>query len=301
MTFLGTGAGVPSKERNVTSIVLHLMNKENNMWLFDCGEATQHQILHSSVKITKINKIFITHTHGDHLYGLPGLLSSRSFQGATTPLTIYAPKGVSAFIESALSVSQTFLTYSLEVLEVNETGVLFNGEDAKVTVGTLDHGVLSLGFRVEQRDTPGSLLMDKVTKAGIPSGPHLKELKSAREVTLPDGRTVNGKEFIGPPQKGKSVTILGDTRHTKNLFPLASDVDTLVHESTFAKSEEALAQAYFHSTASQAAALAKEAGVRQLILTHISPRYQDSHILAEEARALFPNTYVASDFSTFLI
>ncbi|WP_026689687.1 ribonuclease Z [Alteribacter aurantiacus] len=301
VTFLGTGAGVPSKERNVTAIALHLMNEKNDTWLFDCGEGTQHQMLHTSVKASKINKIFITHIHGDHIYGLPGLLSSRSYQGATSKVTIYGPSGLKEYINASLQISQTHLLYPLEIVEMNEEGLLFKDETASVNVAKLDHGVPSFGFRIQKHDQPGSLLMEKVKEANIPLGPHLKEFKHKKEVTLPDGRTFETSPFIGPLKEGKSVCILGDTRYSTKGLRLAEKVDLLVHEATFSKSEERHAQLYYHSTTEQAATLALKARVNHLILTHISPRYQDPLMLEKEGREIFPNTCIANDLVTFTV
>ncbi|MFA9556287.1 ribonuclease Z [Evansella sp. AB-rgal1] len=301
ITFLGTGAGIPAKHRNVSSLALHLDNKHSSIWLFDCGEATQHKILYTPIKTRKIEKIFITHLHGDHIFGLPGLLGSRSFQGAETPLTIYGPPGIKEFIETSLRVSTTYLHYPLTIEEIKEGGVLFTNDDFTVSCAPLLHGITCYGYRVEQQDFLGPLLMEKVGEAGIPNGPHLQKLKRGETITLPDGRSFEGKDFIGPSKKGKIVTILGDTRYTEASIRLARDADLLVHESTFAVGDEALAFDYFHSTAVHAAEIAKAANVRKLILNHISSRYQKDAVdqLLEGAKAVFSHTFVAEDLASF--
>src|SRR5690625_4881951 len=146
--FLGTGAGIPSKERNVTSILLDLTQEINKLWLFDCGEATQHQILHTSIKPRKMNKIFITHLHGDHIFGLPGMLSSRSFLGGTDPLTIFGPKGIEQFVETSLSISQTHLSYPIHYIELEESGKVFEDDSFIVDCVQLDHNIKSYGYRI---------------------------------------------------------------------------------------------------------------------------------------------------------
>lgn len=151
--FLGTGAGVPSKGRNVSAIALQLLEERGQTWLFDCGEATQHQILHTSVRPRRIEKIFITHLHGDHIFGLPGLLGSRSFQGGTTPLTVYGPKGIKQFIEVALSVSTTHVKYPLEVVEITEEGTVFEDNEFYVETKRLSHGIECFGYRIVERYT----------------------------------------------------------------------------------------------------------------------------------------------------
>src|SRR5690625_1637746 len=144
--FLGTGAGLPSKKRNVSSIALSLLQEINNIWLFDCGEATQHQILYTTIKPRKINKIFITHLHGDHIFGLPGLLSSRSFQGGEEELTIYGPKGITDFVRTSLELSRTHVTYPIKIIEISE-GKLLTNDKFEVYCKLLDHGLPSYGFK----------------------------------------------------------------------------------------------------------------------------------------------------------
>ncbi|WP_417899775.1 ribonuclease Z [Bacillus haimaensis] len=298
ITFLGTGSGVPAKHRNVSSMALHIDDKESSLWLFDCGEATQHQILHTSLKPRKISKIFITHLHGDHIFGLPGLLSSRSFQGGETPLTVYGPKGIKDYIEISLSVSMTHVKYPLNIVEFDEEGLILEEEDYRIIGRKLVHGIPSYGFRIEQKELPGALLMDKVKESGIPAGPHYQQLKEGKSIELSDGRVFHGPDFIGPPKKGKVVTILGDTRYNEMSVELALEADVLVHEATFAAGDERLAHEYFHSTTVQAAKVAQDAGVGQLLLTHISARYQkdDVLVLEKEARDIFPRVKVVGDF-----
>ncbi|UQS85500.1 ribonuclease Z [Apilactobacillus apisilvae] len=298
LEFLGTGSGVPGKFRNVSSTALKLLDECNSVWLFDCGEGTQQQILRSNLKPRKINKIFITHLHGDHIFGLPGLLSSRSFQGGNTPVTIYGPKGIKDFVEISLGVSKTKLSYKIKYEEFSEAGVLFDNKLFKVVAETLDHQIKSFGYRVIEKDHQGELLVDKLKEAKIPSGPIYGKLKNGETVTLDDGRTVNGKDFIGQSQKGRVITIIGDTRSNPNSYKLSEDADVLVHESTFGKGESRLAHNYYHSTNMQAAKLAKKANVGKLLLTHISARYTGKMAkeLQNQAKSIFNNTKVVKDF-----
>ncbi|MCY9091220.1 ribonuclease Z [Bacillus mojavensis] len=297
LLFLGTGAGIPAKSRNVTSIALKLLEERRSVWLFDCGEATQHQILHTSIKPRKIEKIFITHMHGDHVYGLPGLLGSRSFQGGEDELTVYGPKGIKAFIETSLAVTKTHLTYPLVIQEIEE-GAVFEDDQFIVTAASAIHGVEAFGYRVQEKDVPGSLKAALLKDLSIPPGPVYSKIKKGEIVTLEDGRTINGEDFLEPPKKGRAVVFSGDTRVSDKIKELARDCDVLVHEATFAKDDVKLAFDYFHSTTEQAAVTAKEAGAKQLILTHISARYQGeaSLELQKEAAAVFPNSIMAYDF-----
>ncbi|MBO0995308.1 ribonuclease Z [Bacillus sp. SD088] len=302
LLFLGTGAGIPAKQRNVSSLAFMLLQERNAVWLFDCGEATQHQILHTSLKPGKIEKIFISHLHGDHIYGLPGLIGSRSFQGGTTELTIYGPKGIRDFIEISLSVSQTRLRYPLTIVEIEE-GHIFEDDQFLVETAFLDHGIPSFGFRITERDLPGTLDSARLKAKGIPPGPIYKQLKMGETVQLDNGETVSGLDYLGPDIRGRIITILGDTRPCENALQLAENADVLVHEATFAAGNEEMAAEYFHSTTTQAAKIAKQAGVQELILNHISSRYltADWEQLVKEARSIFQNTQLSNDFSHMTI
>ncbi|MBC1429293.1 ribonuclease Z [Listeria seeligeri] len=302
LVFLGTGAGVPSRGRNVTSIALSMLNERNAIWLFDCGEATQHQILRSQIKLSKLEKIFITHMHGDHIFGLPGLLSSRSFQGGDSDLTIYGPVGIQAYVETSLKLSGTRLTYKIIFKEL-EPGLIFEDEMFTVTADELDHGMLSYGYRIVEKDKQGALDAAGLKADGVEPGPIFQKLKNGEVVTLPDGREIDGKNYIGEPQKGKIISIFGDTRETASEYALAENADVLIHEATFEGDKGKMAAEYMHSTTIQAAELAKKAGVKKLILTHISSRYdrEASKALLIEAKSVFENTEIAYDLAVFQI
>ena len=296
--FLGTGAGVPSKQRNVTSVALKLLDERNAIWLFDCGEATQQQILNTTIKPRKIEKIFITHLHGDHIFGLPGLISSRSFQGGEGVLEIYGPKGIKNFILTSLRVSESHVKYQLKIIEIEAGGLIFEDQGFKVYCEELDHRIQCFGYRVEEADFQGELQVDKLKELEIPPGPVYKQIKNGETVELADGRIINGKEFIGESRDGRIVTILGDTRFHENSIKLSQNADCLVHESTFNASEAKMAKSYYHSTSTQAATVAKTANVSLLLLTHISARYLGKAVyeLEKEAQEVFENTKIVKDF-----
>ncbi|CAM3317409.1 ribonuclease Z [Vagococcus fessus] len=296
--FLGTGAGVPAKQRNVTSMALKLLDERNAVWLFDCGEGTQQQILRTNLRPRKIEKIFITHLHGDHIFGLPGLLSSRSFQGGEEPLTIIGPKGIKNYVETSLKISESHVKYPIIYNEIDETGVIFKDHQFTVSCLPLDHRIKCYGYRIEEADHEGELQVDALKELDVPAGPVYGRLKKGEKVELEDGRIIDGKDFVGPSQKGRIVTILGDTRKHPNAEILAKDADLLVHESTFNKNEKKLAKAYFHSTTEEAAEVARDSGVEKLVLTHISARYvgNSARELENEAKAIFPNAQIVRDF-----
>ncbi|WP_203361825.1 ribonuclease Z [Bacillus sp. REN10] len=296
LLFLGTGAGMPAKMRNVSSVALKMLNERGAVWLFDCGEATQHQILHTSLKPRRIEKIFITHLHGDHIFGLPGFLGSRSFQGGELPLTVYGPPGIKEFIDVSLRISCTRLQYELTVVEIEE-GMIVEDDTMTVEARLLDHGMASYGYRVCEKDKPGVLLVDRLKEDGIPPGPYYKDIKEGRPVQLADGRYIAPNAYVGPPQKGKVLAVLGDTRPCEAAVMLAKEADVLIHEATFAADQPQMAYDYFHSTTQQAAEIAREAGAKALCLTHISSRYtkEEAVLLRSEAETVFSPVTIAYD------
>lgn len=303
LLFLGTGSGVPSKQRNVASVALKLLDERNSVWLFDCGEGTQHQILQTTLKPRKIEKIFITHMHGDHIYGLPGLLSSRGFQGGTEPITVYGPKGIRGYIQSSLRFSGTRLSYPIRFVEFDQPGIIFEDHQFTVSVEKLQHGIPSFGFRIVEADHEGTLDAKKLHEMNIPSGPLYGRLKNKEIVTLEDGRVLDGKDFVGPNQKGRVLAILGDTVKHPNSVKLAENADVVVHEGTFSHEELDLAKQYNHSTVTQAAEVAREAKAKKLLLTHFSSRYlyKDILQLEKEAQRIFPNSKVMKDLQEVII
>lgn len=303
--FLGTGAGVPSKSRNVSSLVLKLLNELNETWLFDCGEGTQHQILKTTLKPGKVKNIFITHMHGDHIFGLPGFLSSRSFQGGDNqPITIYGPPGIEQYINASLKYSKSNLLYKVNIVELDpKGGELQLNKGWKVKYLPLQHNVLSFGYRIEEPKSDGVLLVEKLKEYNIPNGPIFGKLKNGDTVTLEDGTELDGKDFVGEAQPGKVIAIIGDTRPNANIGKLAEEADVLVHEGTHAKGENKMANRYFHSTVEQAAQVAKQSKVKQLYLNHISSRYLGADVkqLEKDARSIFKQTKVAYDLNEFEI
>ncbi|MBO2943039.1 ribonuclease Z [Paenibacillus sp. F411] len=299
--FLGTNAGVPSLQRNVTSVALRLLEERGTIWLFDCGEGTQHQILRSPLKLSKLEYIFVTHMHGDHIFGLPGLLSSRGAQGASTKVTVFGPVGIQSFLQTALTLSQSRVNYPLDIVE-HDGGVLHEDDTFKVEAARLEHRVDSYGYRITEKDRPGSLDLDQLQALGLKPGPLYGRLKRGESVELREGEMLHPSQVLLAPKKGRIVTILGDTRPCENVVPLAQDADVLLHEATFMHELADTAAEYFHSTSTQAAEAALQANARQLLLTHFSSRYKDvEHLqpLLEEAKAVFPNTKLAEDFALF--
>ena len=301
--FLGTGSGQPSKNRNVSSIALKLLDELNEIWLFDVGEATQHQILSTNIRPRKISKIFISHNHGDHIFGLPGLLSSRSFQGDGGALTIFGPAGIDQFVQTALRVSRTKVSYPIKYVILKENGLIYEDSNFQVFAAKLDHRIPSYGFRVVEKPRPGELMMDKLAEYNVPNGPLLGKLKAGDVITLADGRVLDGHDFLGEPRPGRIVTVIYDTRPTPNIGKLAENADVLIHESTFSGQDAKMAHRYFHSTCVDAAKVAIHHHVHQLFLSHVSARYtgRSGRELEKEARNVFKRTKLANDFDSFNI
>jgi ribonuclease Z len=302
ITFLGTSSGVPTRSRNVSSIALRLPQRAE-VWLFDCGEGTQHQLLRSDVKISQIRRIFITHMHGDHIFGLMGLLASCGLAANPAKIDVYGPPGLDAYLQACRKYSQTHFSYPIEVHTV-QPGLVVEEKDFAVSCAPLEHRVTAFGYRIQEQDRIGPFNVQKAAALGIPSGPLYGQLKRGGTVTLPSGEVVRGADLCGPTEIGRKIAYCTDTIYCQNAVELAQDADVVIHEATFAHQDAELAYQRLHSTSTMAAQVALNASARQLFLSHFSPRYamgspiqlQD---LLTEARSIFPNTELAHDFLTY--
>lgn len=303
LTFLGTSAGAPTRNRNVSGIGLQFI-QESVLWLFDCGEATQHQILRSPLKLSQLERIFITHLHGDHIFGLPGLLASRSLQQTTlTPVTIYGPAGLDEYLQTTFRLSGTHLAYPFTV-ETVKSGVIYQDEQYTVTCTPLVHRIAAFGYAVTEKPLTGHFDASQAKALGIPPGPIYGRLKNGETITLDDGRIIDGSKLVGPTRPGRKIVYCSDTIYCDAAIQLACNADILIHEATYNHEDEDLARRGGHSTAAEAARVAVAANVKTLILTHFSARYEakdgpSMESLLEEARAIFPNTYMAYDFWSY--
>ena len=305
VTFLGTSSGVPTRARNVSAVALRLPQRAE-MWLFDCGEGTQHQFLRSDLRLSQLRRIFITHMHGDHVFGLPGLLASLGLSGSSSAgIDLYGPDPLEGFLSGSLRGSSTRIGYPLQVHRSRpaaESGaVLFEDEDLRVRCTPLIHRVPAYAYRVDQKPLAGRFDIAKAKELGIPPGPIYAQLKRGETVELDDGRLIDGRKLCGPDREGVSIVYCTDTVFSEAAVELARGADLLIHESTFAHEEADMAFQKQHSTSTMAAQTAAEAGVGQLVLTHLSPRYAPGNAvtaddLLAEAQAIFPNTVLAKDF-----
>jgi ribonuclease Z len=302
ITFLGTSSGVPTRARNVSSIALRLPQRAE-VWLFDCGEGTQHQILRSEIRLSQITRIFITHVHGDHIFGLMGLLASYGLAGNPQRVDIYGPPDLDAYLKACSRYSHTRFSYPIAVHSV-QPGLLYEDQDFRVLCGPLQHRVPAFGYRVEEKDRPGHFDVEQAKALGIPFGPVYGQLKRGERITLPDGRVINGTDLCGPTQIGRKLVYCTDTVYCDEAVELATDADVLIHEATFAHQDAEMAFQRLHSTSTMAAQVALGAKAKQLIMTHFSPRYAPGNsielpALLAEAQAIFPNTAMAHDFWTY--
>jgi len=311
--FLGTGSGMPTLKRNVSSIALIFINK-NKLWLWDCGEGTQQQIQKTSLKVSKLEKIFISHLHGDHLFGLPGLLASRGLRGGKNQqkVQIFGPEGLDRYLKETLNITKTYIPYEIEIEIIPpnlSAGIIWENEEYIVRYTEVNHNIKTYAYSVEEKKDRSHFLIDKARRLNISPGPIYHTLKEGKTVELPDGRIFQGKDFVSKISKGRKIVFCGDTTYCKNSVRLAKGADLLIHEATFSQQEEDLAKRNFHSTTTIAARVAKQAQVKKLLLTHISPRYGSSNNklpitekeLLAEAQSVFPKTKLAEDFMEYEI
>jgi ribonuclease Z len=291
LTFLGTGAAIPSLERNVASIALA---REGETLLFDCGEGTQRQMMRYGVSFG-LRDVFFTHFHADHLLGLTGLVRTLGLQDRTDPLRLYGPRGARRVLEHALAVGIERNKFPVEIEELAPGDRVHRPEYDLLAIES-DHRATSLGYALVEHIRLGRFHPERVRELGVPEGPLWGRLHRGETVVLPDGTRVGPAELVGPPRPGRTVVISGDTRPSANVVTAAAGADLLVHEATFSLDEADKAVQTGHSTAAEAAGVARDAGVRRLVLTHISARYsREAPELLAEAQAIFPATVVARD------
>jgi ribonuclease Z len=290
VVFLGTSGSMPTARRAPTAL---LVRRGGERLLFDCAEGTQRQLLRSAVGLVDLPEIFLTHYHADHYLGLPGMLKTFSLRGRELPLTVYGPRGLGDLF-GALRRIFGRLTYPLELVEL-EPGALLERGDYSIEPVEVEHGVSALGYRIAENDRPGRFDVEAADSLGVPPGPERGALQRGEPVTTPAGAVVSPGDVLGPPRPGRALVLAGDTAPAASVLRAAQGADVLVHEATFCEEERERAAETLHSTASQAASIAKEAGVVLLALTHLSTRYGPREVL-EEARSVFPETVVPRDF-----
>ncbi|GLU45466.1 ribonuclease Z [Allomuricauda sp. NBRC 101325] len=297
LTILGCYAATPRTFTNPTSQVLEI---KNHLFLIDCGEGTQVQLRKYKVKFSRINHIFISHLHGDHFFGLPGLISTFRLLGRDKELHIYGPKGIKEAVTLFLKLGDSWTNYPLLFHELESKSPELIFEDDKVTVETipLDHRVYTNGFLFKEKEAPRTLDADAAKKYGVDRSQY-QNIKDGKDGLANNGDVVPNKLLTLDPPEPKSYAFCSDTMYKESIVPQLKSVDTIYHESTFLDSESQLCAKTKHSTAKQAAQIAKQANAKQLILGHYSTRYKSIELFKEEAQEVFANVELGDDGKTF--
>ena len=291
VTFLGTGAACPTVDRNVAALAVQ---REGETILFDCGEGTQRQMMRYGVGFS-FTEVFFTHFHADHMLGITGLLRTMGLQDRTAPVTLYGPRGAQRILGAAMSLGIERNKFPVEVVEIR-AGDRLRRDEYDIVVFETQHRADTVGYALAEHTRLGRFHPERARELGVPEGPLWGRLHKGETVTLDDGRTVSPPDLVGAPRRGRTLVYSGDTRPYLAVLEAARGADLLIHEATFGGDEAERAVETGHSTAAEAARVALEAGVRRLVLTHISPRYtRDAPELLAEARAVFPDTTIARD------
>jgi ribonuclease Z len=290
VVFLGTSGSTPTAKRALAAM---LVRRGGERLLFDCAEGTQRQLLRCDVGLVDLEEIFLTHFHADHYLGLPGMLKTYSLRGRELPLTMYGPRGLRELLTTLRRIFGR-LTYPVETVEL-EPGARLHRDGYTLETIAVDHGVPAVGYSLVEDERPGRFDVETATALGVPDGPERGILQRGESVTLAGGQEIAPDQVLGPARAGRKLVLSGDTAPTASVVEAATAADLLVHEATFLADERERARETLHSTAGEAALVAREAGVRMLALTHVSTRYF-GHQVVEEARELFPATVVPRDF-----
>lgn len=291
--FLGTAASIPTVARALPSVVI---KRKNEILMFDCGEGVQRQMIKARVGFHKKMKIFVSHMHGDHVLGLPGLLQSMSLLDRTLKLEVYGPVGIRSFIEAIQKTVQFVLTFPVEIYEIDREGTICEEREYQVQAARTDHVIPSLAYALIEKPRPGKFNPEKAKALGVPEGPLWSRLQQGEKVKTSAGKVVKPDQVVGALRPGRKIAYSGDTRSTKSLVRLSENADLLIHEATLEDELLERARQDGHSTPSQAAETAKKAKVKRLMLTHLSSRYKSSERLLEQAKKIFANVDVAEDF-----
>ena len=291
VTLLGTAAARPTPGRNVAGLAVQ---HDGDLILWDCGEGTQRQMMRFNTGFN-VAAIFVTHTHADHFLGIPGLLRTMGLQGQQEPVEIYGPPGSHEVLTAAVRLGNDRVPFQVRVAEL-APGEGVGRKGYAVEAFDVSHGVPAVGYALQEPERLGRFDVALARSLGVPEGPVFGRLHRGEAVEVPGGRVVRPEEVVGPPRPGRRVVYTGDTRPTRKVQAAARGADLLIHEATFTEDEKDRARGTGHSTALGAARLARAAGVRTLVLTHLSARYaDDASPLRSEAAAVFPGALVGRD------
>jgi len=295
--FLGTSGSTPTATRNLSAIVI---KRKGELILLDCGEGTQQRMIQAKVGFGRNFKIFITHMHGDHVLGLPGILQTLSLFDFKSPLQIFGPSGLKRFIDAIIETLKFKLTFPLLIREIDE-GIIYKQKEYHIQAVYVEHSIPTLAYALIEQDRPGKFSPEKAKFLKIPKGPLWSKLLHGEIIMVGNGKVVTPNHILGPSRRGRKIVYSGDTRPCKNILNLAKDANLLIYEATFSDEYKETANENMHSTPSQGAKIAKEANVKKLILTHISPRFDNMDVFLKEAKKIFLATEVATDLLEFEI
>jgi len=299
---LGTASAVPTDERHLSALAI---KRKGRVLLFDCGEGTQYRLREAGLSWARIDALFVTHLHGDHCYGLPGLLSTMDLQQRTDPVTLVLPPGGLAMLRAVPGAAPDRLSFPVELVEADAAlgeGVAYEANEFVVEARRLEHrGDFAMGFRFEERTRPGRFDPARARALGVPEGPAFGRLQNGSPVTTPDGTTVHPTQVLGPPRPGIAVAYVTDTRPCDGGRALAAEADLLYHDATFADEHAARARETGHSTAREAATVARDVGAQRLLLGHLSARYSDLTPLVQEARQVVPGAEAAEELRHYTL
>ncbi|MFB6074347.1 MAG: ribonuclease Z [Haloarculaceae archaeon] len=292
VTFLGTSGAVPTTERNPSAV---FVNREGDRFLFDCGEGTQRQMMRFGTGFA-LDHVFVTHTHGDHVLGLPGLLQTLDFNERGAPLAVHAPAGTRETIERLIAATGERPSFPVRVSQVRPGDTVLDRDAYEVRAVATDHRCAAVGYALIEAERKGRFDREKAEEElGIPPGPKYSKLHAGEPVEH-DGRTIQPEAVVGPARPGRRLVYTGDTQPTDAVVAASEDADLLIHDATFADDRADRAERTAHSTARQAAEVAREAGAKRLALVHVSTRYAgDASRLEAEAREVFDGAFVPDD------
>lgn len=293
VTFLGTAGSIPTRERALPAIAVR---REGTLILFDCGEGVQRQMIKARLGFNRKMKIFVTHLHGDHIFGLPGLIQTMSLLDRTKKLEIFGPRGLRDFLEAVEKTVISALSFPIDVVEIEREGVVCEEIEYDVQAVMANHVAPALAYGFVEKPRLGKFHPGKAKELGIPEGVLWSKLQHGENVTLSDGQVIEPEDVVGPMRPGRRIVYTGDSRSSESIVRLSKDADILIHECTFDDELVERALEDGHSTPSEAARAAKKAKVKTLVLTHISARYKNPDLLLEQALKIFPNVVIAEDF-----
>ncbi|PEN13419.1 ribonuclease Z [Longibacter salinarum] len=300
---LGTAGAVPIRDRHLSAVAVE---RKGRMLLFDCGEGAQYRLLHAGLNRARVDAIFITHLHGDHIYGLPGLAATIGQLHRHEPITVIGPEGLNRFLSAAAGVSEQEMPYGLSVMELDpastvDGAVVYETDEFVVTARPLQHRIPTVGYRLEEKPRRGRFHPERARELGVTDPRDFGRLHKGERVTMSDGHVVEPEQVVGPERPGISFAYCTDTRPCAGSRQLSRDVDLVIHDATFAHELQEQAVETGHSTAREAAEVARDAKARRLLLTHISARYESADQLVADARDVFPHTEAAIELKRYML